>query len=254
MENPEAAVAIVVAREPEESILLMRRSEREDDSWSGHWSLPGGRCDPSDADSLDTAIRELHEECGVALDRAQCGSALPHALARRKTGRYLVVAPFVFEVERALPTRLDAKEAVEAVWIAKSTILDPRRHTFRDVPRRGEDVLFPAIELGCMPLWGFTYRLLTDWLLGPLPADADLDAARGVLNFLRGRGLTVAQEFIGKLALVSGEIPVPKVLEHFRRPENFHRAINRLDVSPHGLGIAGPEFDEYWIRTVRQTR
>src|ERR1043165_8599890 len=57
--QPEAAVAIVRAREPEDSILLMRRTIREGDSWSGQWSFPGGRCDPSDPSPLDTALREL---------------------------------------------------------------------------------------------------------------------------------------------------------------------------------------------------
>jgi 8-oxo-dGTP diphosphatase len=69
MPEPEAAVAIVQAGSPPGSILLIRRSEREDDSWSGHWSLPGGRRDPDDPDILHTALRELAEECGIELSR-----------------------------------------------------------------------------------------------------------------------------------------------------------------------------------------
>ena len=69
MAEPEAAVAIVRAAVPDDSILLIRRAEREGDSWSGHWSFPGGRREPEDPDLLHTALRELEEECGIRLPR-----------------------------------------------------------------------------------------------------------------------------------------------------------------------------------------
>jgi 8-oxo-dGTP pyrophosphatase MutT (NUDIX family) len=71
--EPEAAVAIVRASVPGKSILLIRRSEREEDSWSGRWSFPGGRRDPDDPDLLHTALREFGEECGIRLDRVDGG-------------------------------------------------------------------------------------------------------------------------------------------------------------------------------------
>jgi 8-oxo-dGTP diphosphatase len=86
MPEPDAAVAIVETRGPRECILLMRRAVREGDSWSGHWSLPGGRCEPEDADSLATALRELEEECGIRLTRAEMEAELPPRYARRSEG------------------------------------------------------------------------------------------------------------------------------------------------------------------------
>jgi 8-oxo-dGTP pyrophosphatase MutT (NUDIX family) len=249
MENPEAAVAIVVAREPQESILLMRRTERVDDSWSGHWSLPGGRRDAADASPLDTALRELEEECGLRLERAQCGEALPYAVARRRTGRHLLVAPFVFRMERPLATRLAAEEAVEALWIPKSTLLDPQRHALRPVPTRPAEMLFPSIEMGCMPLWGFTYRLLTDWLLPAPEPESGRGAAGAVLDFVRSLGLAVVQDFVDRVATVAGKIPAAELIAYFTRPEHFHRAINCLEVHAERVRIAGPEFEEWEIRT-----
>ncbi len=111
MTEPKAAVAIVRARQPQESILLIRRSEREEDSWSGHWSFPGGRRAPEDPDLLHTALRELEEECAIRLGREHSEVALPPVLARRRTGPFVLVAPFVFEVEVELPTVLDPREA-----------------------------------------------------------------------------------------------------------------------------------------------
>src|ERR1035441_7525388 len=84
MRETEAAVAIVHARGNAESVLLMRRSEREGDSWSGHWSFPGGRRDPADPDLLHTALRELEEECGVRLTRRDLEAEMRPRRARRR--------------------------------------------------------------------------------------------------------------------------------------------------------------------------
>jgi 8-oxo-dGTP pyrophosphatase MutT (NUDIX family) len=164
MPEPEAAVAIVYARQPEESVLLIRRAEREDDPWSGHWSLPGGRREPEDPDLLRTALRELEEECAVRLGREHLKAVLQPTLAGRRVGKFVLVAPFLFHVDAALPTVLDPREAVEALWTPLSVLRDPARHALRPVPGQPSDMQFPAIELSGVPLWGFTYRLISDWL------------------------------------------------------------------------------------------
>jgi 8-oxo-dGTP pyrophosphatase MutT (NUDIX family) len=169
MPQPDAAVAIVHARVPEESVLLIRRSERDDDPWSGHWSFPGGRCDPEDRDPLDTALRELAEECGILLTREQMESALPHTVARRLTPPFLLVAPYVFAVSDELPTSLDPREAAASLWVPLRDLRDPSRHELRPILNRAPDTLYPCVLLGGTPLWGFTYRLIADWLSLPVP-------------------------------------------------------------------------------------
>lgn len=175
MTPPDAAVAIVHARGPAESVLLIRRSTRANDSWSGHWSFPGGHCDPEDGDPLDTALRELAEECGVRLTRDQMESALPHMTARRLVPPYLLVAPFVFGVESELPTVLDPREAASALWVPLRDLRDPARHALRPMADRSPDLVFPSVMLDGTPLWGFTYRLISEWLGIPMP---DQDVVR----------------------------------------------------------------------------
>ncbi|HEY2017968.1 MAG TPA: CoA pyrophosphatase, partial [Bryobacteraceae bacterium] len=218
----EAAVAIIHARKPEESVLLMRRAEREGDSWSGHWSFPGGRRDPKDRDLLDTALRELQEECGIVLGREQMEVALPHTIARRKAPPFLEVAPFVFGVEEPLPTVLDPREAAGATWVPLRLLRHSDAHVLRAVPGRPREMLFPTVELHGPPLWGFTYRLASSWLgLDPKsqPIErAGAEAAAVVLEFLLAQGLTIARGWENRVALVNGPIPVDLVIEHFAAP------------------------------------
>jgi len=164
MADPEAAVAIVRARAPEESILLIRRTERVDDPWSGHWSLPGGRRDPEDPDLLHTALRELAEECAILLTPDQLETALPTTSVGRLLGHRLLVAPFVFSVDAELPAIADPEEAVEAIWVPTGVLRDTTRHAVQRVPGMPPDQPFPAIALNGVPLWGFTYKLVTNWL------------------------------------------------------------------------------------------
>jgi 8-oxo-dGTP pyrophosphatase MutT (NUDIX family) len=257
MPPADAAVAIVEARIPEPSILLIRRTERAEDPWSGHWSFPGGKSDPEDRDALETALRELREECGVLLQRDQLVAPLPVRTARRRSPPFLQVAPFHFRVDDRPETVCEPLEAVEARWVALSTLKDPARHTLRAVPGLPADMLYPAIELGPTPLWGFTYRLITSWLgMDPAAPGAGRDAARAVLEFLLAEGLRLRRDWglaegngdEVETAEVYGRIPVERVCARFCSPGTHIAAVNRLQVRSDSIRIAGPAFEEYLIR------
>jgi len=251
MNEPEAAVAILRARSPEDSILLIRRAEREGDSWSGHWSFPGGRRDPEDQDILHTAIRELEEECGIRLAREAVHAHLPHAIARRRVGHFLVVAPFVFEVPQQLPTILDPVEAAGSCWVPVRQILDISRHCLRAVPGLPDEMRYPSVDMEGLPLWGFTYRLITRWLGLDTPPTAGAESAERVLQFLLQLGLRVESGWIEsegrRVATVRGSIPVADVLARFSQPGHEALSLNRLYVRADSILMAGPDFEEYVI-------
>jgi 8-oxo-dGTP pyrophosphatase MutT (NUDIX family) len=256
MAQPEAAVAIVHARGLEESVLLIRRSERDNDPWSGHWSFPGGRCEPGDQDLAHTALRELEEECGIRLDRDHLEAALPPLSAGRRMRHVLTVAPFLFRADGELPTVVDPEEVAEAVWVPLSLLRDPSRHRLSSVPRLPPEMAFPAIELNGVPLWGFTYRVITDWLRlhgdRPAPQRAGFEAARLLLEFLLAQGLKLQYDWEErdnktKVARVAGTIPVETVLDHFSYPEELIPPVNALEIRPDLIRVVGLELEEYLI-------
>ncbi|HUQ93742.1 MAG TPA: CoA pyrophosphatase [Bryobacteraceae bacterium] len=160
----EAAVAILHAREPEEAILLIRRATNPQDPWSGHWAFPGGRRDAADHDLLDTALRELREECSIELSRDHLTQSLPWVWAGRRLGSRLCVAPFGFVLPHAIPAFVDPEEAVQALWAPVSMLADKRLHARMPVPGFPNGTHWPAIEINSVPMWGFTYRLVCQWI------------------------------------------------------------------------------------------
>jgi 8-oxo-dGTP pyrophosphatase MutT (NUDIX family) len=245
MAEPEAAVALLHAGAAD-SVLLIRRTEREGDSWSGQWSLPGGRRDAGDLDLLHTALRELEEECGIRLPREALELAMPSRLVGRRVGRYFLVAPFVFRVESELALVLDPLEAAHAEWLPLELLRDVSRHRLRSVPGHPPETLFPAIDLGGAPLWGFTYRLLCDWLaLRPVE-----DAASALLRFLLDRGLALERDWELGVAEVRGAIPVAEVRAHFCAPGPRALSFNRLELYPDRIKLLGLSYEERVIRSV----
>ncbi len=254
--EPQASVAIVRNCRAPESVLLMRRSVRESDSWSGHWSFPGGRRDASDLDPLHTAIRELEEECGVRLNREDMEAQLPVREARRRSGPWVSVTPFLFRAPCELPTLPDGREAVETTWVPLDLLRAPASHLLLPIPGMPPEWRFPAVPLGAAPLWGFTYRLIADWLgVGPKPADVELagfEAARMALEVLLEHGVRIGRSWSegGRTAEVLGEIPVDAVWRRFSGPGDHVLSVNRLEVLPNRVSVLGLQFEEYVISSV----
>jgi 8-oxo-dGTP pyrophosphatase MutT (NUDIX family) len=254
MREPEAAVALLHAGEPADSVLLIRRAVRAGDPWSGHWSFPGGRRDPQDSGLLATALRELAEECGIVLTPGHLDTALEPALAGRAGGQAVLVAPFVFRVPAEQPVVLHTAEAAEGLWIPLHLLRDPARHSLRPVPGRPPEFRYPSISLHVAPLWGFTYRLITGWL-GLIADDSPTEragfrAACALVEFLLAHGLTLRGEWHDRKLVLEGVIPTATVAERFCLPGAHVQAINMLELRPERVRLLGLAFEEYVISAV----
>jgi 8-oxo-dGTP pyrophosphatase MutT (NUDIX family) len=153
---------VIVAPGPD-SILLIRRAERTGDPWSGHMALPGGRREPTDADLIDTAIRETAEEVGLRLPAAALLGALDDVVPRTPVLPPIAVRPFVFELG-SRPELTLSPEVAAVHWTPLDHLLNPLTHHPVQIQIRGETRDMPAYELDDAIVWGMTERVLTGLL------------------------------------------------------------------------------------------
>jgi 8-oxo-dGTP pyrophosphatase MutT (NUDIX family) len=138
------------------SVVLTRR--REDlRRHPGEISFPGGRQDPEDADLCATALREAHEEIGLAAD----GVELVGALQPTPTiATNYAVYPFVGLIEPGqtwLPAEAEVAEVLELRLDDLRAGYDRRRLLRRGVPFRTDTYV-----VGDHLVWGATARMLAD--------------------------------------------------------------------------------------------
>ncbi|CAN5797076.1 CoA pyrophosphatase [soil metagenome] len=161
---PQASVALIVR--PEQAgleLLLIRRSQRIGDPWSGHMALPGGRREPTDPDALATAIRESREEVGVHLDPDYTLGRLDDVSPISGAPR-IAVSAWVFGTPAGTVTSLN-HEAELAVWVPIPELLHPgtrteHLHALAD----GETLRLPAFGYRDHVIWGLTHRILSQFL------------------------------------------------------------------------------------------
>ena len=161
-ERPRAAVALVLAPGPD-SILLIRRAERDGDVWSGHVALPGGRAGPEDPDLEATAERETFEEVGVVLSPGTLLGRLDDLAPSSPVLPPIVVRPFVFRLarqEKLIPNR----EVAAAKWIPLDDFLGPGILRPTEHQRHGTLVRMVGYHLEIGVVWGLTERILTSFL------------------------------------------------------------------------------------------
>ena len=157
-----AAVALIHCRNSD-SLLILRRSEHPDDPWSGHYALPGGRCEENET-LLETAIRECQEECGLTLTQKDLCAQLPVETAGRHVGIETFVQPFLFEIEQELTLTLDFDEIDQYHWLPCQELRDKSKVQHGKISSQHPHYSFPYYQLHDRPLWGFTYKVIMDYL------------------------------------------------------------------------------------------
>lgn len=155
-----AAVAVVITGDLR--VLFMRRAERPGDPWSGHVAFPGGHSEPCDRTSLETAIRETHEELGLDLSRADVLGTLSDVRTSPHLPR-LTVRPWVFHLPELPPLRPNHEVAsVHRVGLDALLCGEGRTCFARDW--KGRPVTLPCVDFEGVRLWGMTLGMVDDLL------------------------------------------------------------------------------------------
>ncbi len=166
-ERAPAHAAVLIALVPRPAgpgVLLTQRTDHLNDH-PGQISFPGGRAEVDDADAAATALREAHEEIGLAPEFVGLLGALP----TYTTGTGFIVTPVVAEVRSGYTLRPEPFEVAEVFEVPLAFLMTPanhRRHaiTIDGIRREFLSMPFETLDADGAPrryfIWGATAAML----------------------------------------------------------------------------------------------
>lgn len=124
--QPRADASVLLGLVPRDEglkVLLTRRTDHLRHH-AGQISFPGGRREPSDADAVAAALREVHEEIGVPPSAVDVLGQLP----RYTTVTGFAVTPVVGLIDRSARFEPDPGEVAEVFEVPLSFLMTPAHH------------------------------------------------------------------------------------------------------------------------------
>ncbi len=171
--GPPAADLFLVQRSP-----LLRQHP-------GQIALPGGRRDPQDRDIVATALRETHEEIGLAPGRVEVIGTLPRVAV--PVSRFIVTPVVGWAADADALGEVEEGEVLHTLRLPVSGLLDPASRATVTIQGFGSAGF--AVQGGWV--WGFTGNLL-DHLFDELGWTRPWDRARTYeMSFAEARGATL---------------------------------------------------------------
>jgi len=170
----QAAVLIAInARDDGDELLLTKRAAHLS-LHSGEVAFPGGKWELGDVDLCETALRESHEEVGLKPSRVNVIDQLPMSLTRGG----MKVTPYVGRIDCSGGLCANPGELESLFWIPVTFLLEDRRARTDVFELGGTEYWAPVYEWAGYTIWGFTARVLVEFLNRHYIA-AGVDAGKG---------------------------------------------------------------------------
>lgn len=153
--RPASVLIGVVDRGDLATVILTRRAETLT-AHAGQIAFPGGRVDPCDDTAVVTALREAHEEIGLAPELVTpLGVLEPY---RTRTG--FRILPVLAAVSPDLRLQADAREVAEIFEVPLEFLVTPVNHQRYSVKFEGKPRHFYAMPYRERYIWGATAGIL----------------------------------------------------------------------------------------------
>ena len=122
-------------------------------------AFPGGKHDPEDETMLDTALREVREELGLVVERADVLAELP--MTQTRTTGYRVF-PYVARINVPERWQIAEREIAEIIDVKLSdlTRLGAHDKMIDRFPTWNKAEQVSYYQIGRHRLWGLSYRIL----------------------------------------------------------------------------------------------
>lgn len=118
-----ASVLVPIVMRERPMVLLTERTTHLS-THSGQVAFPGGRRDDTDTDEAHTALREAHEEIGLAADLVEVVGQLP----TYTTGSQFIITPVIGLVDPRHRLTLNAYEVADAFEVPLEFLMNPAHH------------------------------------------------------------------------------------------------------------------------------
>ncbi len=155
-----SAVLVALADGPDGAEVLLTRRSQFLRNHKGEMSFPGGRCDPGET-PIDTALREAHEEVGLAPALSTIVGELRH-LSTVVSKSYIV--PVVARVEERVELTPQSDEADRVFWLPIADLTRPGTYHAERWGTPPMDRRLHFFHLDDETVWGATAHMLVDLL------------------------------------------------------------------------------------------
>lgn len=154
---PEAAVLVPITRSAEPQVVLTLRASGLS-THGGEVAFPGGRRDPEDESLVFTALREAHEEVGLAPGLVEVVGPLSTQISRHG----IKVTPYVGFIPDYVEFQANRDE-IAAVFSVPLEFFreDPREITHR-IDYLGYSWYVPSYRYGGFKIWGLTAMMVVE--------------------------------------------------------------------------------------------
>lgn len=166
---PQAGVCLLITQGDQPELIFTQRAAHLS-SHGGQVAFPGGKRDPQDANILATALRETHEEIGLAADQIQILGQLSDVISLHG----LKVTPFVGLIAEDLDLYPCETEIAHVFRVPLSYFAqDPRQRT--DLIYVGEQAYYvPSYKYQDYEIWGLSAMMLVELLALTYQQDMNL--------------------------------------------------------------------------------